>query len=136
MEDYPFSLDSPDQIKVSPVNWIDNVRWQAWVDSGEIGYVHLCFAILLQAINDFFYGDHLDVIDAAFFFGVYDIDNYSTEYGSRYPLIQKVLEIEGLPVLIQRYYERGTIPSLNELEAIEKAFKTMTIDSLNENQTG
>lgn len=130
MADYPYLSDIPesDNIRVLPIVHID--KWAVWRHSNNMGYVHLCFAILMQAINDFFYGDPQDVLDSAFFFEVYDTEDFNIWQGSRYPLIQQVLDISGLPVLIERYYECGAIPTREELELLERHFKTMTIDTL------
>ena len=133
MEDYQFLLDTQDEledVRILPVTGVNYDKWAAWRQADSIGYVHLCFAILMQAINDFFYGDPQEVLDSAFFFEVYDQEHTNIWYGSRYPLIQNVLGISGLPHLIERYYQCGAIPTREELELLERYFKTMTIDTL------
>jgi len=55
-------------------------RFYTWRKTGDIGYVYLAFAIIIEAIKDLFYGDINNVIDAcSFWHGAERIDDDTLE---------------------------------------------------------
>lgn len=68
-------------------------RYVAWRNSGNIGYVWLCFAILKEAINDYFYGSTENYLSACIFL-------LDTESDGVLHLVLKVLDMKEIPPFV------------------------------------
>jgi hypothetical protein len=109
--------------------------FQVWRDSGHIGFIHICFRILVEAMYDLICGDPDAILSASvFFYGQpvepdtdrepYDVEpDHST--GSFYNFYARVLgNYSGvLPPLVVKY--RNQQVSQREIEALRNLYTVM-----------
>jgi hypothetical protein len=114
---------------------VNDDMFQVWRDSGHIGFVQMCFRILVEAMYDLVCGDPDTILSASvFFYGTpvepdEDREPYSTEpdpsTGSFYKFYARVLgNYDGtLPPLVVKY--RNQQVAQKEIDALRNLYTVM-----------
>lgn len=104
---------------------VNNDSWVVWRNSGEIGWVHLAFSIIILSIKDYFFGDVDEIMSSCLFF------EGDPEH-STYPYWCQVLGIDpddnNLIDVIREHQLTGQRPEQSYFEELDRLYNFMTID--------
>lgn len=103
---------------------INNDRWEHWRNDGDIGYVHLAFKVVSEAIYDLIAGEPDDIISASYFFFGEEGDIESEDAQSIRWVWLDVLGMESLPETVLRHKRDGYV-SQEEIEFFRQLCTTM-----------
>jgi hypothetical protein len=97
---------------------VNSDKWETWRNDGDIGYVHLAFKVISEAMYDLVLGEADDHLSASYFF-------FGNEEESLYKFWARIigLDEDKLPLLVMKY-KRGHVTQ-KDMEYIRNLCTTM-----------
>lgn len=138
--------DETDVLNSVPYNvGINQDSFSVWRNDGDIGYVHFCFRIIVEACYDLICGTHDDILSASvFFYGIMyepekikpktqDEEGYGKEdepvdysTGSLYRLYAQILGYTSLPEIVVKHRNgRVTTKDVENLRSLYTVMATI-----------